>query len=53
MEKYTLNDVEYMFKPFEIFMQNPDYKVDEAELEKSIQKSKEIRDKVRAHRSKG
>ena len=38
MESYVLNDVEYDFKPLEIFVPNPDYKVDEKELEKSIEK---------------
>ena len=50
MEKYALNDVNYNFKPFEIFTQDPNYKVNEDELEKSIQKSKEIRDRVRESR---
>lgn len=50
MEKYALNDVNYNFKPFEIFTQDPDYEVDEEELEKSIQKSKAIRDRVRESR---
>ena len=36
MESYVLNDVEYDFKPLEIFV--PDYKVDEKALEKSIEK---------------
>ena len=50
MEKYALNDVNYNFKPFEIFIQDPDYEVDKEELEKSIQKSKAIRDIVRESR---
>lgn len=50
MEKYALNDVQYNFKPFEIFTQGSDYEVDEEELEKSIQKSKAIRDRVRDSR---
>lgn len=50
MEKYALNDVTYNFKPFEIFTQDSDYKVNKDELEKSIQKSKAIRDKVRESR---
>ena len=35
MEKYALNDITYNFKPFEIFTPDPDYKVNEKELEKS------------------
>lgn len=35
---YVLNDVEYDFRPLEIFVPDPDYKVDELELEKSIEK---------------
>ncbi|MDE7284792.1 MAG: hypothetical protein K2N85_14595 [Lachnospiraceae bacterium] len=50
MEKYALNDVTYNFKPFEIFTQDSDYNVNKDELEKSIQKSKAIRDKVRESR---
>ena len=38
MESYVLNDVEYDFKPLEIFVPDPNYKVDEKELEKSIEK---------------
>lgn len=42
MESYVLNDVEYDFKPLKIVAPDPDHKVDEAELQKSIQKSKEM-----------
>ena len=38
MESYVLNDVEYDFKPLEIFVPDPDYKVDEKELKNSIEK---------------
>lgn len=37
-----MNDVEYDFKPLEIFVPDSNHKVDEAELRKSIQKSKEM-----------
>ena len=37
-----MNDVEYDFKPLKIVTPDPDYKVDEVELQKSIQKSKEM-----------
>lgn len=36
MESYVLDDVEYDFKPLEIFVPDPDYKVDEKELKKSM-----------------
>lgn len=42
MESYVLNDWEYDFKPLEIFVPDPNYKVDEWELEKSIKKNKAI-----------
>ena len=42
MESYVLNDMEYDFKPLEIFVPDPNYKVDEKELEKSIEKNKAI-----------
>lgn len=47
MEKYALNDINYNFKPFEIFTPDPDYKVDKDALEKSIQKSRDIRNQVK------
>lgn len=40
MESYVLNDMEYDFKPLEIFVPDPNYEVDEKELEKSIEKIK-------------
>ncbi len=33
-EKYVLNDVEYDFKPLEIYISELNYRVDEKELEK-------------------
>ena len=42
MESYVLNDMEYDFKPLEIFVPDPNYEVDEKELEKSIEKNKTI-----------
>lgn len=50
MEKYALNDIRYNFKPFEIFTPDSDYEVDKEELEKSIQKSKVIRDRIKEKR---
>ena len=42
MGKTSLNDLVYSFEPLKIVMPDPDYKVDEEELQKSIQKSKEM-----------
>lgn len=52
MESYILNDVEYDFKPLEIFVPDPNYKVDKKELEKSIEKNKAIIARVRENRKK-
>ena len=52
MESYVLNDVEYDFKPLEIFVPDPDYKVDEKELEKSIEKNKAIIARARESRKR-
>ena len=32
MESYILNDAEYDFKPLEIFVSDPNYKVDEKDI---------------------
>ena len=50
MESYVLNDIEYDFKPLEIFVPDPNYKVDEKELEKSIEKNIAIISKARKMR---
>ena len=42
MGRTSLNDLEYSFEPLKIVTPDPDHKVDEAELQKSIQKSKEM-----------
>ncbi len=42
MGRTSLNDLEYSFEPLKIVTPDPDHKVDEAELRKSIQKSKEM-----------
>lgn len=42
MGKTSLNDLVYGFEPLKIVTPDPDHKVDEAELQKSIQKSKEM-----------
>ena len=49
MESCVLNDVEYDFKPLEIFVTDPDYKVDEKELKRSIENKAII---VRARESR-
>lgn len=41
MSKTALNDVAYNFEPLELCVPDPNYTVDEAELQKSIQKSQE------------
>ncbi len=52
MESYILNDMEYDFKPLEIFVPDPDYKVDEKELEKSLEKNKAIIERARKRRKR-
>lgn len=42
MSNTALNDMKYNFEPLILFQPNPDYKVDELELQKSINKSKEL-----------
>ncbi len=42
MNKTALNDIVYNFEPLELYVPDPNYQVDEAELQKSIQKSKEM-----------
>ena len=51
MESYVLNDMEYDFKPLEIFVPDPNYEVDEKELEKSIEKNKTIIARARDRKS--
>ena len=48
MSNTALNDEKYRFKPLEVFVPSEDYKVDEKELQKSIQKSKEIFARLKA-----
>lgn len=52
MESYVLNDEEYDFRPLEIFVPDPNYKVDEKELEKSIEKNKAIIARARKSRER-
>lgn len=42
MGKTALNDVAYNLEPLELCVPDPNYTVDEAELQKSIQKSQEF-----------
>lgn len=42
ISKTALNDVTYNFEPLKLYAPDPNYKVDEAELQKSIQKSQEF-----------
>lgn len=42
MSNTALNDMKYNFKPLILFQPKSDYKVDEQELKKSIDKSKEL-----------
>lgn len=42
MSKTALNDVVYNFEPLELCVSDPNYSVDETELQKSIQKSQEL-----------
>jgi hypothetical protein len=42
MSNTALNDMKYNFEPLQLFQPNPDYKVDEKELQKSMDKSKEL-----------
>ncbi len=52
MESYILNDVEYDFKPLEIFVPDPEYKVDKKDLEQSIEKNRAIITRTREKRKK-
>lgn len=42
MGKTALDDVTYNFEPLELFVPDPNYKVNDEELQKSIQKSQEL-----------
>lgn len=42
MSKTALNDVVYNFEPLELCVSDPNYSVDDTELQKSIQKSQEL-----------
>ena len=42
MRNTILNDMSYNFEPLKLFRPNPDYKVNEQELKKSIEKNREL-----------
>lgn len=47
MASAVLNDMSYNFAPLVLFEPSPNYKVDEKELQKSIEKNQELIKKVR------
>ena len=42
MSNTALNDMSYNFEPLKLFQPKSDYKVDEQELQRSIEKRKEL-----------
>ena len=52
MGRTSLNDLEYSFEPLKIVTPDSDYKIDEAELQKSIQKSKEMVEVIEEYKRK-
>lgn len=52
MEKSSLNDLIYSFEPLQIITPDSNHKVDEAQLQKSIQKSKEMMAVVEEYKRK-
>lgn len=46
MKKSSLNDLIYSFEPLQIITPDSNHKVNEAQLQKSIQKSKEMMEVV-------
>lgn len=53
MGNSALNDVSYKFEPLKLFQPKSDYKVDEKELQKSMEKSKELIARIRRGKSNG
>lgn len=47
-----INDFAYNFEPLELFKPDPNYKADEKELQKSIQKSQEIISFIKDYKKK-
>lgn len=52
MGKSSLNDLIYSFEPLQIFTPDSNHKVDEEQLQKSIQKSKEMMAVVEEYKRK-
>lgn len=52
MSNMALNDTKYNFRPLEVFVPSKEYKVNEEELQKSINKSKEIFARLNARKQK-
>lgn len=52
MSNVVLNDMRYSFEPLKLFLPNPEYKVDEKELKKSMQKSREMIQRIRNQKDK-
>lgn len=50
MSKTSLNDLVYGFEPLKVFTPDPNYKVDEIELQKSIDKSREMMEVIRKYK---
>ncbi len=52
MKSTALNDMKYNFEPLKLFERNPDYKVNEQELKKSMEKSRELISRIHKKRKK-
>ena len=52
MKKSSLNDLIYSFEPLKIVTLDPNHKVDEVQLQKSIQKSREMMAVVEEYKRK-
>lgn len=52
MGRTSLNDLVYSFEPLKIVTPDPNHKVDEVELQKSIQKSKEMVEVIEEYKRK-
>lgn len=50
MNKTSLNDLVYGFEPLKVVSPDPDYKVDEIELQKSIDKSRKMMEVIRKYK---
>ena len=46
MSNTALNDMKYNFEPLTLFQPKIDYKVDEKELKKSVEKSEELIERI-------